>query len=174
MLGWGCQILRTHFPSSWKYSWETTLSYCPSLKASLARETCLIQDHTFLLRQTKPQNFLISSSSCQSKGHASSRIPCGAHSISPSAPSCLSLPFHRCWSQKHPLRNTLHADLHLRAYFPGYPTTTHKAQFLFSGAHCHMFGGIFILKGCTCGTLPLSPIPHQHPRPGVPKHWLSS
>lgn len=64
------------------------MSYCPSPKASLARETCLIQDHTFLLRQTKPQNFLIYSSSCQSKGHASSRIPCGAHSISPSVPSC--------------------------------------------------------------------------------------
>lgn len=87
----------------------------------------------------------------------------------------LSLPFHRCWSQKNPLRNTLHSDLRLRACFPGEPTTTtHKAQFLFSGAHCHMLGGIFILKGCNYGTLlPLSPIYHQHAWPGVPKHWLS-
>ena len=86
--GWGCQILRTHFPSSWKYSWKIALSYGPSLKAPLAGETCLIQDHTSLLRQTEPNHFLISSSSCQPKGHASSRIRCGTHSISPSAPSC--------------------------------------------------------------------------------------
>lgn len=28
---WGCQILWTHFPSCWKYSWKIALSHSPSL-----------------------------------------------------------------------------------------------------------------------------------------------
>lgn len=118
----------------------------------MAGETCLIQNHTSLLRQTKPNNFLISSSSCQPKGHASSRIPCETHSTSPSTPSCFFPFLPQLLIIQHPLRNTLHADLHLNSSqgTPLQQLTEHSScpQVLIV-----LFGGIFILKGCICGTL---------------------
>lgn len=157
-------------PQLLKYSWKTTLSYCPSLKASLLGEKPALSDHTSLLRQTKPNNFLISSSSCQPKGHASSRIPCGAHSTSPSTPSCFFPFLPQLLIAKAPIEKHLHADLHLR------PTSQRTPlQQLTRHSSCPPVLIVTCLvvfsssKGCICGTLlPLGPIP-QNPWPGVSK-----
>lgn len=109
-----------------------------------------------------------------------------AHSISPSVRSC-SLPFPTFssfpflsvfWmsgSQKHSLRNTLHADIHLIVFFPGDPTynvegTAPVPTCSYSQARWYLYSqGLYFWSFASI----LRPILHQYLQPDISKCWLS-
>lgn len=154
-------------------------------------ETCFTPGPTSLQGQPesihcgdiKAHHFLLlMSTECP---HQPQRSP-WAHSISPSVRSC-SLPFPTFssfpflsifWmsgSQKHSLRNTLHADIHLIVFFPGDPTynvegTAPVPTCSYSQARWYLYSqGLYFWSFASI----LRPILHQYLQPDVSKCWLS-
>lgn len=155
---WGCQILWTHFPSFWEYSWKTALSHCPSLVISLAGGNCLTQGKDMQFSPLYPDSLnpilpLFAPTYVNQRVMPAPEFPVGLTQPLP-LPHSASFPFHRHWSQKHSLKNTLQVS---EPASQGTQLTTYKAQSLFSDTHSHVSSSVLIPRGCTSGALlPLS------------------